>query len=530
MLHTPMAARGMVSAPHHLAAQSGLAVLRDGGNAVEAAIAVAATLSVVTPHLCGLGGDAFWLIHEPGRLPVSIDGSGAAAAAAEPALYAQHGIDATIPRHGILSACTVAGAVSSWQAALEVSQRWDGVLPLSRLFADAIHYARSGYAVTAPQPDAATRLLVDLTVQPGCAEHFLKDGAPPAVGARATLPRLADSFERLAKFGLDDFYRGGLGYHIGAELQRLGSPLAAEDMARHRSIRRRPLSITLDCGTVYNTPPPTQGLASLMILGLFQRLGVDEADGFAHVHGLVEATKQAFAVRNAHVTDPAHMTIHATTYLTDGLLDRLAADISPDRAAPWPQAGRPGDTVWIGTADDAGRVVSLIQSLAGPFGSGVMLRDTGILWHNRGASFHLTEGRQNILAPRRKPFHTLSPALAMLQDGRVMAYGSMGGEGQPQTQAALFTRHVLFGQTLQQAVTAPRWTLGRGWTGNDTHLKLESRVDPAVIEALRRAGHAVRVVEPFDTLMGHAGALVRHTDGLIEGAADPRGNGSVAGF
>lgn len=530
MLHTPMAARGMVTAPHHLAAQSGLAVLRDGGNAVEAAIAAAATVSVVYPHMCGLGGDAFWLIHEPGRLPVSIDGSGAAAGAADPAAYAERGVAGAMPRHGVLAACTVAGAVSSWQAALELSRRWGGSLPLSRLFADAIHYARSGFAVTAPQSEAATRLLEALKGQPGFAETFLKDGEPPPAGSRITLPRLADSLERLAKFGLDDFYRGGLGYHIGAELQRLGSPLAAEDMARHRSVRRRPLQLEMACGTVYNTPPPTQGLASLMILGMFERLGVDRAEGFAHVHGLVEATKQAFLVRNAHVTDPAHMTIHATTYLTEGLLDRLAANLSRERAAPWPQPGPPGDTVWIGVADDAGRMVSLIQSLSTAFGAGVLLKDTGILWHNRGASFQLEEGRQNLLAPRRKPYHTLSPALAVLKDGRVLSYGTMGGEGQPQTQAAVFSRHVMFGQPLQQAVSAPRWALGRGWSGPDGDLKLESRFDPALIDALRGAGHAVTVVEPFDTLMGHAGAVLRHADGLLEGAADPRGNGVVAAF
>lgn len=530
MLHTPMAARGMVTAPHHLAAQSGLAVLRDGGNAIEAAVAAAATISVVYPHMCGLGGDAFWLIHEPGQQPVSIDGSGVAAAAADPARYALSGGGGVMPRHGILSACTVAGAVSSWQAALELSQRWEGALPLSRLFADAIHYARHGYAVTAPQAEATARLIDSLKTQPGFADHFLSGGAPPLIGSRATLPRLADSLERLAKFGLDDFYRGGLGFHIGAELQKLESPLTAEDLARHRSIRRRPLSLSLDCGTVYNTPPPTQGLASLMILGLFQRLKISKAEGFAHIHGLIEATKQAFVVRNTHVTDPAHMTIHATTYLADGLLDRLAADISPHYAAPWPQSGMPGDTVWIGAADDSGRVVSLIQSLSGPFGSGVMLRDTGVLWHNRGASFRLGEGHPNRLAPRRKPFHTLSPALAMLKDGRVMAYGAMGGEGQPQTQAAVFTRYVLFGQSLQGAVTAPRWVLGRGWTGPAGDLKVESRFDPALINALRAAGHVVSEVGAFDTLMGHAGALVRHADGGIEGAADPRGNGVVAAY
>ena len=179
MLHTPMAARGMVTAPHHLAAQSGLAVLRDGGNAIEAA--VAATISVVYPHMCGLGGDAFWLIHEPGQQPVSIDGSGVAAAAADPARYALSGGGNVMPRHGILSACTVAGAVSSWQAALELSQRWEGALPLSRLFADAIHYARHGYAVTAPQAEATARLIDSLKTQPGFADHFLPDGGDPVL-------------------------------------------------------------------------------------------------------------------------------------------------------------------------------------------------------------------------------------------------------------------------------------------------------------------------------------------------------------
>lgn len=530
MLHTPMAFRGMVTAPHHLAAQSGLAVLRDGGNAVEAAIAAAATLSVVYPHMCGLGGDAFWLIHEPGRPPVSIDGSGAAAAAADPALYAERGVAGAMPRHGVLAACTVAGAVSSWQAALELSQRWEGRLPLTRLFADAIHHARSGIAVTASQAEAATRLHAALAALPGFADHFLKDGAVPRLGARLVQPRLADSFERLARFGLDDFYRGGLGHHIGAELQRLGSPLAGEDLARHRSIRRRPLALALDCGTILNTPPPTQGLASLMILGLFERLRVEQAEGFAHIHAIVEATKQAFLVRNAHVTDPACMTIHATTYLAEGMLDRLAADIDPVRAAPWPQPGGPGDTVWLGVADDAGRCVSMIQSLATAFGSGVVLRDTGILWHNRGASFALRPGAQNLLAPRRKPYHTLSPALALLKDGRVMAYGTMGGEGQPQTQAALFTRHVHFRQPLQQAISAPRWALGRGWDGPSGDLKLEDRFPPEVVDALRAAGHAVSLVAPFDTLMGHAGAVVRHPDGRLEAAADPRGDGLAAGY
>ncbi len=529
MLHSCMAARGMITAPHHLAAQSGLAVLREGGNAIEAAVAAAATIAVVYPHMNGLGGDGFWLIAEPGRPPVSIDGAGAAAAAADPAFYEARGAR-SIPRHGPLAATTVAGTVSGWQAALEISTRWGGRLPLSRLFADAIHHARAGFAVTDAQNEATRRLRDDLADAPGFAQHFLVDGAVPAVGATMTLPRLADTLERLAAMGLDDFYRGGLGHYIGAELQRLGSPLVSEDFARHRSVRRRPLSLPLACGTVYNTPPPTQGLASLMILGLFQRLGVAAAEGFEHVHGIVEATKQAFRVRNAHVTDPSYMTIHATTYLADGPLDRLAAAIDRRRAAPWPDGGEPGDTVWMGVVDGQGRAVSFIQSLFTAFGSGLVLSDTGLVWHNRGMSFGLDPAGTNFLRPRRKPFHTLSPALALLKDGRTMVYGTMGGEGQPQTQAAVFSRHVLFGQNLQQAITAPRWALGRGWSGPESDLKLESRFDPALVEALRGAGHQVSVVAPFDTLMGHAGAVVRHPSGMIEGAADPRGDGSVAAF
>ncbi len=529
MLHTPMARRGMVSAPHHLAAQSGLAVLREGGNAVEAAIAAVATAGVVYPHMCGLGGDGYWLIAEPGRAPVSIDGAGAAAAAATTAFYAERGC-AEIPRYGPLAAATVAGAVSAWQAALETSSRWGDALPLSRLFADAIHYARHGFAVTAAQAEAADRLGSRLATAPGYVETFAVDGIAPAAGAQMTIPALADTLERLALRGLDDFYRGGLGHYIGADLQRLGSPLVSEDLARHRSVRRRPLSLPLSCGTVYNTPPPTQGLAALMILGLFDRLGAARADGFDHLHRLVEATKQAFLVRNAHVTDPAYMAVHATTYLAAGPLDRLAAMIDRRKALPWPQGDEPGDTVWIGVIDGDGRAVSVNHSLASAFGSGVVLPQTGILWHNRASSFRLDAEDRNALLPGRKPRHTLCPALAVLNDGRIMAYGAMGGDGQPQTQAAIFTRHVLFGQPLQQAVTAPRWVLGRDWSGTASDLKLEARFDPALVAALRDAGHAVTEASAFDTLMGHAGAVLRRPSGLLEGAADPRGDGIVAAF
>jgi len=523
MLHTPMATRGMVSAPHHLAAQAGLAVLREGGNAIEAAIATAAACTVVYPHMSGLGGDGFWLIHEPGKTPISIDASGAAAAAAKAEGYRERGLSA-IPATGPLAANTVAGVVSGWQAALEIGTRWGGRLPLSRLFEDAIHHARHGFCVTAEQARAAVRLAKPLA-EGGADAYLTLEG-----GALTTLPGLATLLERLAQAGLDDFYRGAVGHHLGAELQRLGSPVNSADLARHRSVRRRPLSLNMDCGTVYNLPPPTQGLAALMILGLFERLGVTQADGFAHVHGIVEATKQAFIVRNAHVTDPAYMTIHSTTYLSDALLDRLAGAIAPRRALPWHRETVDGDTSWIGVIDGEGRAVSCIQSLAQPFGAALAVGEFGLLWHNRGASFTLGEDAQNLLVPGRKPFHTLCPALARFRDGRVMVYGCMGGDGQPQTQAALFSRYALFGQGLQQAVTAPRWRLGPGRGEYASDLKLEGRVEPSLVRALREAGHEVSIMASFDQQMGHAGAVVRHEDGRFEGAVDPRSDGVVAAF
>ena len=413
---------------------------------------------------------------------------------------------------------------------MEISLRWGGTMPLARLFEEAIHHARHGHAVTASQSRCSDRDSGALADQPGFADRYLLEGHPPGVGQRVSQPGLASLLERLAEAGLDDFYRGAIGHHLGAALQKAGSPLTSADLARHRSIRRRPLSLNVGGATVYNLPPPSQGLAALMILGLFERLAVKEPDGFAHLHGIVEATKQAFLVCHAHVTDPAYMTVHSTTYLGDSLLDRLASSIAPKRALPWISPANDHDTAWIGAIDGEGRAVSSIQSLGTPFGSGLAVGDFGLLWHNRGSAFALEAEAKNHLAPGRKPFHTLCPALARFRDGRVMVYGTSGGDGQPQTQAAIFTRYAFFGRDLQRAVTAPRWRLGAGGNAAQSSLKMEARFDPALVDALREAGHDIALVDPFDPQMGQAGAVLRHDDGCLEGATDPRSDGGVAGY
>ncbi|MFO3705358.1 gamma-glutamyltransferase family protein [Xanthomonas codiaei] len=526
MLQTLRACRGMVVAPHHLAAQAGRDVLRDGGTAIEAAVATAACLAVVYPHMTGIGGDGFWLIREPDGHVHAIDACGRAARAATLDYYAGQ---AGIPWRGPAAANTVAGTVSGWALAL---QRADGRLPLQRLLADAIHHAAAGVPVTAGGAQIAADKGGELRCQPGAyARIFEPHGVPLREGALLQQPQLADTLQRLADAGLDGFYRGALAADIAADLQALGSLLHADDLAAHSADRSVPLSVGIAGARVYNHAPPTQGLASLLILALFDRLQVTQADSLAHVHGLVEATKQAFLIRDAHIGDPAWMTLDTQALLDDSAaLDALAARIDMTRALPWPQPSQAGDTVWFGAIDAAGRAVSCIQSTYFEFGSGLVLPRTGITWQNRGCSFRLAADGWNALAPGRKPFHTLNPALASFDDGRVMAYGTMGGEGQPQTQAALFSRYARFGMPLQQAITAPRWLLGRTWGEDSTTLKLEDRFDPALVQALREAGHAVELLPAYSAVMGHAGALVRQADGVISGASDPRSDGAVAGW
>ncbi len=528
MLNTKRALGGVFVAPHHLAAQAGRDVLREGGNAAEAMIAAAAAIAVVYPHMNAIGGDGFWLLAEPGAEPLAIEACGPAAAAADADFYRARGLEA-IPARGPLAALTVAGTVGGWHQALAVAQRWGGRLPLTRLLADAERHARDGVAVTASQTRLTAQKLEELKDVPGFAATFLRDGQVPAEGEILRQPRLADTLAHLARAGLDDFYRGELAAAMAEDLARIGSPLAREDLAAYQARILPPLSTRLRAATLYNQPPPTQGMASLMILGIFDRLGVTEAEGFDHIHGLVEATKQAFLVRDRYCTDPAYMTVDPAAFLTAEALAARAAAIDRDRALPWPQPALPGDTIWMGCIDREGRAASFIQSIYWEFGAGVVLPATGVLWQNRGISFSLQADALQALKPGRKPFHTLNPAMARFDDGRVMVYGTMGGEGQPQTQAAVFSRYGLFGQPLQQAVTAPRWLLGRTWGEQSTTLKLESRFDPALVARLRAAGHAVEVLdEAFSDAMGHAGAVVRHPNGLIEGASDPRADGIVA--
>src|SRR5262245_18852020 len=526
-LHTAGHRRGVVAAPHHAAVEAGRAALAEGGNALEAMIAMAATIAAVYPHMTQLGGDGFWLVREPSARVRALLAAGRAGANARRELYRDY---ETIPPRGALAALTVPSAVAGWMLALEAASAYGGRLRLGGLLAPALVHARGGAIVPRGQARFTAERLAELKDVPGFAPTFLLDGKSPDAGTTLKQPALAATLDHLAHAGLDDYYRGDVGREIAGDLDRVGSPVTRADLERCRATLAEPLSVALDAGSAFNTPPPTQGLASLIILALFERLRVPEGEGFDHIHGLVEGTKRAFGVRDRAITDPDDLPHPIDRYLDAKFLDAEALAIDRRKAAPWPAPAGEGGTIWMGAADASGLVVSYLQSLYWEFGCGVVLPRTGVLMQNRGASFSLEGGALNVLEPGRLPPHTLNPALAVLADGRVLAYGAMGGDGQPQTQAAIFTRHVCYRAPFAHAIDAPRWLLGRTWGAARGNLRMESRFDGALVDRLLSAGHDVEVLpEAYSELMGHAGAVVLHPDDTFEAGHDPRADGGAAG-
>jgi gamma-glutamyltranspeptidase len=521
--------RGVVAAPHMAAAEAGREVLKEGGNAIEAAVAAAAAIAVAYPHMNNIGGDGFWLIRDASGKVRQIEACGPAGARATRELYREQGFE-RIPERGGLAALTVPGAIGGWMLALDAAKAAGGKMPVARLLEPAIELARAGYPVSKSLAWRFTTERGAAIDAPGFAETFLPGGKPPKYGERLSAGRLPDTFEQLARAGLDDFYRGDIGREIAADLDRIDSPVTRADLERFQAVRRDPLTLQVKSGTLFNTQPPTPGLVALVILGIWERLDAAKPESFEYVHALVEASKRAFRLRDTVLTAFERLKHDPASFLTPDALDREAKAVSMTRAAPWPRAAGEGDTIWLGAADSNGLSVSYIQSLYFEFGSGCVLPRTGIVMQNRGCAFSLEPNAANPLEPGRKPPHTLSVAYADLRDGRQLVYGTMGGEGQPQTQAAFFTRYVDYKVPLAEAIDRPRWILGKTWGTNITNLRLESRFPEETIEGLRRAGHDLQVLpESYIETMGHAGAVVRHPDGTIEGAHDPRSDGGAAG-
>jgi gamma-glutamyltranspeptidase len=524
---------GVVVSPHVLASNAGRDALASGGNAVDAAVAAAATIAVVYPHMNGVGGDNFWLIFDGARGELlALNAAGRSAAAADLGSYARFG--SAIPTRGGPAALTVPGAVSGWWAAHTYSREsLKSPLAWPTLLADAIGHARAGFA-----PSPSQRRNTE-----GAAAALFAAGADAAVrrtlwpifhperlaAERFVQADLARTLTTLAAEGGEAFYRGTLARAIARGAEQAGSPLRLADLEDHRADWVAPLRLPYRSGEAASFPPPTQGFAALAILGLLDGFDIAALDDADHVHLIVEATKLAFEDRDRYLTDPTFEDVPVAHCLDPERLTRRRARISGRKALPVDGPAAAGDTIAIVAADARGNAVSLIQSLYHEFGAGIVAGDTGVLLQNRGAFFSLDPAHPNRLAPRKRTAHTLIPSMYLVGGRPRLVYGTMGGEGQPQTQAALVTRLIDRGLAPQAAVEAPRWLLGRTWGDASRALRLEARFDAATIESLRARGHDVQVVEPWSDLMGHAHVIRIDADGLVAGS-DPRADGGAAGL
>jgi oxamate amidohydrolase len=523
---------GAVTSPHHLATQAGQAVLAQGGNAIEAAIAVGSVLTVVYPHMNSIGGDAFFLLSDHNGKITAIDGAGPAGEQYNIEEYRQRGHE-QIPKRGPLAANTVAGMVSVWDEALKVSKhQWQGKRPLSALLEAAHHYAKAGAPLTAGQLQSIRDHWGQLSQTQTFLDHFLIDGKIAEVGENFKQPSLAASFQTLSSEGLDSFYRGSLAQRIASGLAREGSLLTAKDFSDYRAKIVPHISVPFFKGTVVNMPPPTVGIASHIMLGILDRFDIRTLSPYSaeYIHLQAEATKISHQLRDRYLADPNFIHVPVEKLLSASFLDTLAARISLHHAAPFEEGPSPGDTVWFGVMDRQGRCVSAIQSVCWEYGSGLMAGDTGIVWQNRGHGFSMDVLKANVLIPKKRPSHTLSAPLYLENERPKMVFGTMGGESQPQTHAILAMRALKFGLPLAEVLDSPRCVLGRAWGDmSPTTLKLEQRFDQSVADQLTKMGHVVEWLPPYSVYAGHAGIIRVEENGTMQIAADPRSDGAALG-
>ena len=510
--------QNVVATSQPLAAQAGLAVLREGGNAVDAALATAITLTVVEPTMNGIGSDAFAIVADAGGGIHGFNGSGRSPGAWSPERFAGR---ERMPFVGADSV-TVPGAVDTW---VRLSQRF-GQLPFERLFDAAIGYARKGYPVSpivaATWPLAAS--LYDERSELGAfRETFLPGGRAPGAGERFRCVAMADTLEEIAATQGESFYRGPLAAKIAGEIQRLGGAMAENDLATHQGEWVDTIQQSYAGCAVHELPPNGQGIAALIALGILGHLELrshapDSADS---VHLQIEAIKLAFAETQRHVADAGSMRVRVDQLLDPELHRRQASDIRLDRAA-FPEARVQPDrgTVYLCAADASGMMVSLIQSNFFGFGSGVVVPGTGISLQNRGSGFVLEPGHANEVAGGKRPYHTIVPALATRAGKPWMAFGVMGGHHQPQGHVQVVTRMLDYGCSPQAALDGPRWHVDEGFG-----VHLEEGLSP-IADALTARGHRVDVVES-PQLFGGGQAIAREGDAYVAGS-DPRKDGQAA--
>lgn len=514
---SPVFAKNMVASSQPLAVQAGIGVLKKGGNAVDAALATAITLTVVEPSGNGIGSDAFAIIWD-GKSLHGLNASGRAPALLSPDKF--KGLQ-QMPEFG-WDAVTVPGAVSAW---MELSARF-GKLPFEALFEDAIHYASNGYQLgpkTWVYWKEAEQVYRDF--EPFM-DTFMLDGRAPAIGDLVRLPDHAASLQRIANSQGKDFYRGELASAMVEDAQKHGAALSMDDLAGHSCDWVGTIDTALGGVRLHEIPPNGQGLMSLMAIGMLNKLDIaayalDSADS---IHLQIEATRIAYANIERHLADIEYMRITPTDLLDDQFLAARAGEIDQGMANTRPTVlGASPDTVYLSTADQSGMMVSMIQSNYTGFGSGIVVPGTGISLQNRGAGFVLEDGHPNRLAGGKRPYHTLIPGFVM-QDGKPkMSFGVMGAHMQAQGHLQMMIRVFVHGQNPQAASDAPRWHLEK-----DGRVTLEDGFDMEVAYALEKRGHVLRFDRP-EQVFGGAQLIYRMKDGYC-GGSDHRKDGLAAGF
>lgn len=530
MSATVRARRGMVVCPHKLASQVGIKMLQQGGSAIDAAIATQAALGVVYPHMTGIGGDAFWLIYDAktGALK-GLNGSGRAAEKATQEFYTNQGCT-EIPQRGPLGAIVVPGAVDSWHQA----HQQFGRLSWETLLQPAIALAEDGYPATGSQ------VYWTRCDNPHFQQHspmpcpFLPQGNIPKPGEILTNPDLAKTLRILAAEGASAFYHGAIAAQITDYLASVGGLLTQADFAAHHSDWVEPIQTTYRGYTVAELPPNSQGFTVLQMLNLvepfdLQHIGHGTVD---YYHLMVEVTKLAFVDRDRWLADPAFIDIPVQELISKDYSDRRRSLLQWEKTSPYEAASIGGDTVYTAVVDDDGNAVSIIQSLYFDFGSTVVVPGTGFPLQNRGSSFALDPEHVNCLAPHKRPFHTLMPGMVFHPDGKLYyVLGTMGGEGQPQTQLALLTRSLDFSFEPQEAINQPRWLWGRTWGEAVSGLMLEGRIRQEIRQGLVERGHPITVAPDWTEKMGHA-HIIRccPETGEYQGGCDPRSDGAAIGW
>jgi len=525
MDHPVMGSQGMIASPHYLASLAGARMLMAGGNAVDAAVAANAVLGVVYPHMCGLGGDLFLLIYSAQeRRLFGLNASGRSPARATPAFFASRGLT-SIPLRGIL-AVSVPGAVDGWAKALD---RF-GTMTFPQVLKPAIEYAEGGFPVSARLSRWIFECAPILSQYGESRRIFLPKDSVPQPGGILPQPDLARSLRLIAAQGPDALYHGPLAEAISRFCEEQGGLLRIEDLASHRSEWVEPIHTNYRAHEVYELPPNAQGLVTLLELNLaenFQLAGLGH-NSSEYIHLLAEIKKLAFADRDAFLTDPDFGEIPVKELLSKEYAKRRIREIDRRRANPKAHGGYPlaGDTIYLCAADRDGNLISLIQSLYFPFGSGMVVKDTGIVLQNRGAYFSLREDHVNRLEPVKRTMHTLIPAMAFREEKPFLVFGTMGGEGQPQTQLQILCNLIDFGMNVKEAISAPRWLMGPRSQGEPSYLHLEGGIPEKVGKELETKGHIIKREPPLAEFFGHAHAILVHErQGIYQGASDPRSDG-----